>query len=605
MYCWSVKIAALFLLAAASHAVAGDSEGCLNCHQFEGLARIAAPGKAVTGFSVDPDYYARGLGPHARLKCTDCHTRGEVDVFPHNPVSRVDCLRSCHLTSPDRAAAAFSHEPVGKMLANSVHKTDTLRKSNQLLGSPFASSQSQCLVCHADPVFRLDEHSTEEASLQRCSTCHDKSALAATQFDLHHVQARTARPRRSIEVVQLCGTCHGNAAVTSEFKLPDSTASYLASFHGKAALLGSQETADCLHCHAGLGENVHGMHKARDAASPTSSLRAPDTCRTSGCHGTAGIQLSTAAVHLDIASTRGIEFVIACLFIAMITFTFGPSLLLTALKLFHYILGRQSPHEHRHKQLVKAIQSHPQAREKLIRFTPHQRAQHWLLAITFTLLCLTGFPMKFADQAWAAWLIARIGGLSSARMIHHVAGVVLICGCCYHVLYIIRLARKAARTSGSGFFKALRSQSMAVGLADLRGMNQLMLYYLFLSRKKPTNGKFSPEQKFEYFGVFWGIFVLGTTGLLLWATAWTSRQLPGQALTIAALLHTFEAFLALLHIGVVHLATVIFSPHALPVSKAMFTGETSATQLADDHGSMLHEVAAQAGISTSAEAAHA
>lgn len=603
MYRWCGILALLWLIAAAPRALAADIEGCLNCHQFEGLSRPGTTGKAVHSFSIDPDYYSRDLGPHARLKCSDCHPRGEVEVFPHKPITPVDCMRSCHLTSPNRAEATFSHKSVGTLLAGSVHKGATLRRSTQLLGAANAAGQSQCLACHAEPLFRLDDHTTEDASLQRCAACHDQDALGTTRAELHHVQARTVRPRTSLEVVQLCGTCHGNAAVNSAFNLPDSTASYLASFHGKAAMLGSQNTADCLHCHAGLGQNVHGMQKALDGASPTSLIRTPDTCRTAGCHETAGAHLSAAAVHLDVASTRGIEFIIACLFVAMVAFTFGPSLLLTALKLLHYILGRRAPHEAKHAQLARVLNAHPRAREKLVRFTPHQRAQHWLLAVTFTLLCLTGFPMKFADQHWAAWLIARIGGLSVARTIHHFAGVLLICGFFYHILYVILLARRAGRDLGVGFFKALSSQSMSVGLADLKHMNKLLEYYLFLRKDKPVNGKFSPEQKFEYLGVFWGVFVLGSTGLLLWATEWTSRQFPGRTLTLAALLHTFEAFLALLHIGIVHLATVIFSPHALPVSRGMFTGETSETQLAHDHGKMLHEVAAQVGIAT--EAPHA
>jgi cytochrome b subunit of formate dehydrogenase len=70
----------------------------------------------------------------------------------------------------------------------------------------------------------------------------------------------------------------------------------------------------------------------------------------------------------------------------------------------------------------------------------------------------------------------------------------------------------------------------------------------------------SLEEKFEYIGVFWGTFVLGATGLLMWFNAWTTRYLPGRILTIATLIHTFEAFLALLHVGIVHMVSVIFSP---------------------------------------------
>ena len=67
-----------------------------------------------------------------------------------------------------------------------------------------------------------------------------------------------------------------------------------------------------------------------------------------------------------------------------------------------------------------------QGRRLLKRFTPHQRVQHWLLVIVFSILVLTGYPMKFADRPWAAWLIEEMGGLGIARLIHRWAGVILM-----------------------------------------------------------------------------------------------------------------------------------------------------------------------------------
>jgi hypothetical protein len=54
--------------------------------------------------------------------------------------------------------------------------------------------------------------------------------------------------------------------------------------------------------------------------------------------------------------------------------------------------------------------------------------------------------------------------------------------------------------------------------------------------------------------------------------------------------HTFEAFLALLHVGIVHLISVIFAPSVFPVSPAMFTGMTPADEMAEGHAAMLNEV---------------
>jgi hypothetical protein len=76
----------------------------------------------------------------------------------------------------------------------------------------------------------------------------------------------------------------------------------------------------------------------------------------------------------------------------------------------------------------------------------------------------------------------------------------------------------------------------------------------------------------------------------MWFNAWTTQHLPGRILTIAILIHTMEAFLALLHVGIVHMVSVIFSPDVFPVSPAMFTGETPVSELAEGHTAMLDAV---------------
>jgi len=53
--------------------LAADPENCLLCHRYRGLARIDTDTHKVRLYHVDPNYCDRALGPHAHLKCTDCH----------------------------------------------------------------------------------------------------------------------------------------------------------------------------------------------------------------------------------------------------------------------------------------------------------------------------------------------------------------------------------------------------------------------------------------------------------------------------------------------------------------------------------------------------
>ena len=586
-----LSILAVTLLAAAAPqlACAADTEGCLACHQYRGLARISDDGKSVEVFFVDPNYYSMSLGPHAVLKCTDCHERSQVDVFPHLPVSPVDCQRLCHITGPNQVEVRFSHDQIAGMLEHSVHSQKTLAVANDLLGQPLKSGQSRCLLCHDEPAYRHGGLSmaAADAPIARCNTCHDEQLPINTRQFFWHVVARAQPARDKLDLVRTCAMCHSNAAVRAKFNLPNVTASYLFSFHGKAVLLGSEETAACLDCHAGQSLNVHQILPPSDPASPTNPRNLPDTCRAPACHRDAGARLTTAAVHLTLSGGWDVEFFIACLFILLILFTFIPSLLMTALKMLQVVIGRRDPHEHARVREVRQLMADPNTRDKLIRFTPHQRFQHWLLATCFITLVLTGFPMKFADQAWARWLIGEFGGLSWARTIHHFAGAVLILGLLYHLIYIARTLRNDCKKSGKSWVRALTGLPMFVGPADVKQMNGLMMYLLRVSNHRPPAGRFNAEEKFEYIGVFWGSIVLGVTGSLMWFNTWTSQHLPGRILTIAIIIHTMEAFLALLHVGIVHMVSVIFSPEVFPLSKAMFTGETPPAEMAEAHSQML------------------
>lgn len=618
--------AAIALVCAlATTARAADPENCLLCHRFPGFGRIDDDGKTVRLYHVDPAYYDQGLGPHARLRCTDCHPREEVQVIPHQPVSPVDCTRACHLVSPDRAPIRFAHQGIAEMLEDSAHNAAVLEKANQLLGGPQRPGQARCLLCHDEPVFRLPELAHHQPALanQRCDVCHTEELPQDTQFALRHVAARVQPARTHEELARSCALCHSHPDVREQFGRTDTVASYLASFHGKAMLLGSEETASCLDCHVGELQNVHMIRSHRDPEASTHANKLPDTCRSPACHPGAGVLLTSAAVHLELTPSLSpsardrtaaraadgsvettdagwwrAEYLIALMFVVVILFTFGPSALLQMMELLQTVLGRTDPKHHENVRLNQKILAAAGGRKALTRFTVHQRIQHWLLFVCFTLLVLTGFPIKFADRDWAGWTITLFGGLDSARQIHRWAGLVLILGAVYHVVYVLVYLVRKRRAENKTLLATVLELPLVVNAADVRELLHLLGFLFFFRKTRPAAGRFGLKEKFEYFGVFWGCTLLGVTGVLMWANAWTSRYVPGRVLTIASLIHTLEAFLALLHVGVFHMIGVIFSPHVFPVSKAMFTGETPASEMADAHAGMLADAANKLDVST-------
>jgi formate dehydrogenase gamma subunit len=589
-----------------SPAMGADPENCLSCHRYRGLARINDDGGTVRLFYVDPTYYDHFLGPHAAVPCTGCHPRNEVEVIPHKPVSRVNCTTACHLSAPERLEIRFGHDAIAGMLESSVHKPEVLTQSNLLLGDPLAAGQSQCLLCHDEPTFRWanETWAEQQASVGRCNVCHDQQLPVNTRYFFWHVHARSRPARSHHDLTRACAMCHSNPQIKQHFEMPDATASYLASFHGKGMQLGSQSTASCLDCHVSQLQNIHLMQSHEQAGAPTSPEQLPITCRSAACHPTSGYRVSTAAVHLDLSAGHSIEFFIALLFVVLILFTFGPSVLLQSLELLQIVVGRHDPAHHDRRHLADELQKLPQGRQALTRFTPHQRVQHWILFLCFTLLVVTGFPIKFADRAWAANVVNFVGGLSLARSVHRIAGFTLIAGFTYHFLYVALFTWKQKRRKSQGLIRTILELPMVMGWHDVKQLFHLLGYLFFLRRTRPEAGRFSLKEKFEYFGVFWGCSLLGVTGVLMWANAWTTEYLTGRVLTAASLVHTFEAFLALLHVGVIHMIGVIFSPTVFPLSPAMFTGRTPSDELAEAHAALVVEAEQQAKSEPAGEVRH-
>jgi formate dehydrogenase subunit gamma len=611
---------------AAPPATGADPENCLLCHRYPGFGRMDDDGQTVRFYHVNPQSYHQALGPHARLSCTDCHPREEVAVVPHQPVSPVDCTSACHLTSPDHPPRVFAHDGIGKMLDRSVHAPDVLAECNELLGHPLSPGQSTCLLCHEDPRYRRpDEHWFDDtATTSRCDVCHDETLPIQTDFALWHVMARTRDARGHRAQAQSCALCHSNRAIRARFNLPDSVASYLASFHGKAVLLDSEETADCLDCHVADLRDAHLIRSPDDKLSSVHEGNLPFTCRSAACHPGGGAMLSEAAVHLELTPTRIngtsadsgdtaaaggeaeergfwadrplIEYGIAVAFVGLILITFGPSALLQALELLQVVLGRHSRYQHQNVALARRVMADPAGRRVLTRFTVHQRVQHWLLFVCFTLLVLTGYPIKFADRDWAGWLIQVFGGLPVTRGLHRWAGLVMLLGAVYHMLYVLATMTQRVWREKTTWRAVVLDLPLVINLRDLREFFHLLGFLLFMRDTRPRSGRFSIKEKFEYFGVFWGCALLGVTGLVLWENAWATRFFSGRLLNIAAMIHTFEAFLALLHVGIFHMIGVIFAPHVFPLSMAMLNGDTPPDELAEAHAGLIAEGAAAADI---------
>ncbi|MBK8270955.1 MAG: cytochrome b/b6 domain-containing protein [Planctomycetes bacterium] len=478
------------------------------CHQFRGLSRFDEETSRVRLFFTNPDYIEHRLGPHARLACTDCHERSEVGSIPHAPASPVDCTRQCHLADPTGLAREFSHNNIPPMLERSAHSPEILSKVNNTGGPLLNAGQAQCLYCHDEPLFRdptgVFPRFSEVSShiFDRCDVCHVEKVPADIEYYTRHIASRFQPARSTLETAQVCAVCHADPLVMQEHELTNTIASYVRSFHGKAALLGDQTTASCISCHVAAGENAHLMIGQKDARSSVNVANRADSCQSTSCHPGAAKTIGENAVHLDIPTAQGsAEYILAAIFIVLTIFTFGPSAMLVLLDLLQAVVGREHHADLRSRELAENVMRHPEGKERLKRFTPRHRVAHWILSILFTLLVLTGFPLKFPETAWAAALINSFGGLSIARVVHHWSGILLVLGFMLHIVDIFVVFLKRANglkdEHGHGrWFKAWTSLPMWISPTDLRKSAQLFAYLLFLRKERPSFGRFSPAEKF-------------------------------------------------------------------------------------------------------------
>lgn len=590
-----------------------DPENCLSCHRFRGLSRFDAASGEVRLFSCSVEYTAYQQGPHARLRCTDCHKREEVTVIPHRVETKVDCTRTCHLQSATGVAVDFTHARIAEKLGHSAHSSQALR--NLKLTEPLLRpGQSECLYCHDEPLFREPHNNLIRVRAgepeARCDTCHAQTLPLDTAYFTQHVLSRL-QPARSVRPqAQTCAVCHSDPEVIQQIGSHDAVASYLHSFHGKASLLGSAETATCVDCHRSTFGDVHLMLGASDPQSSVHPERLATTCRTTECHPSAPPAMVTAAVHLDLnPQNRTPEYYLAAAFILLTAGVMVIYFVLIILELLNTVLGRHDPDHHRLCTLARKLQAIPEVRSRLMRMSLHERWQHWALVIFFSLLVVTGMPMKFAESNWAESTISWFGNLTIARWVHRVSGVLLLVAFAYHIAYLsvalMRRMRDARqRDPSTTLWQVLISGPMVVKPVDVRQFGQLFAFLLFLRPTRPDFPRYNFMQKFEYWAVFWGTPVLGLSGLVLWRASSVTEYLSGRVLNFAFIIHTLEAYLAFIHVAVVHMISVMLGPAVFPLSLGTFTGQAPVDELAEGHRGQIEELARQYGVSAEHPASH-
>jgi cytochrome b subunit of formate dehydrogenase len=238
------------------------------------------------------------------------------------------------------------------------------------------------------------------------------------------------------------------------------------------------------------------------------------------------------------------------------------------------------------------------------RFTVNQRIQHVILFSSIILLGLTGFPLRHAEQPWARPLYDFFGGPDVVPLIHRAAGTVLFSLFFFHTGYWIYLflrddigkLRRAGRLTPWRAIKAFFAMDMMPNRRDVKDFIQLWKYLLFLSDQRPQHERMSWREKFDYFAPYWGIPIVGVSGILLWWRDELSHFVPGIALNAAYIMHTDEALLAVLFLFFVHMYNVHFAAEKFPGATVWITGYLSEDEMVHEHYAEYVRVMTQQGL---------
>jgi cytochrome b subunit of formate dehydrogenase/nitrate/TMAO reductase-like tetraheme cytochrome c subunit len=500
---------------------------------------------------------------HARIQpngqpaavCKDCHTiKGDMatDLPPDNPKSTVfasnqeQTCGKCH----ENALNSFHTSIHGRLLdqgdvraascsdCHGRHTIQAIKDEKSKLNRAHLSEI--CIKCHSGIVPDY-EHSAHGIAFKAgndnapvCIDCH--SAVS------HHEALPTTRDF-TLQMIEKCSGCHEKQAPT-----------YRDTFHGQATAFGYKPAATCADCHT--------PHKNLPQNNPASSVHPNHLVETCGsCHKDSNPSFATYNPHPEPKDPeKG--------FWTYTVNTFMKWLLLGVFGFFgiHTVLWLQ--------RSIAALfrgETHKRIRDDeeqwVVRFSRRHRLTHVLIIVSFLGLAATGLPLMYSFTDWGRWLVEIHGGLGVTRFLHRACAIVTLFYASYHLWFIIQ--RAIVERDWSILWG---TNSMMIRKQDFIDAFNMFRWFFYLG-PKPKLDRFTYWEKFDYFAVFWGVPVIGLSGLMLWFPGLVTRFLPGEILNIAMIVHSEEALLATAFIFAFHFFHNHLRPENFPMDIVMFTGK--------------------------------
>jgi cytochrome b subunit of formate dehydrogenase len=202
------------------------------------------------------------------------------------------------------------------------------------------------------------------------------------------------------------------------------------------------------------------------------------------------------------------------------------------------------------------------------RFTTEQRITHIFVILSFMALALTGMMLKFANMPWAQFLANLLGGVKIAGRIHRISAIITFG---YFFTHLFSMIRTKIKTRTSWKQMIFGKRSLWFNKKDIRDFVGSIKWFLGFG-PRPKYGRWTYWEKFDYMAVFWGIGIIGISGLILWLPELFTKFLPGWLINVAMIIHSDEALLAVGFIFTIHFFNTHLRPESFPLDPVIFTG---------------------------------
>ncbi|MFV0436437.1 MAG: cytochrome C [Desulfopila sp.] len=558
-----------FGLSMPALASAGADAGCLWCHNKEPY---------TTAF---PD------SAHAMINCATCH-QGIEDVYLHKAKeekSQLLACTSCH-KDVERKYGQDVHFTMKQQNCQSCHKQlHSMKKSDPatLKATVIATCTTEChkdvkdiKMGHAAAVLRGNNDSAS------CADCH---ALHQTKAVKKGVSEEARAANRLVQT-RVCMDCHSDPEIIARNKLnPMVVSGFASTYHGKALKFGETGSfAGCADCHGD-----HNMLPAKNALSPVAADNRRQTCGK--CHSGFANRFTDFIAHPDQGDRQNypllywtsifMEWLLGLVFVF-----FGIHTFLWWRKAY-WLKWSAGPTDG-HGSLADSATGTVYVR----RFALRYRLMHVLLIASFMLLVLTGMPIKYSGSGWAQTLMGLFGGPANAAVWHRGAATVLIIEFLYVCWLSLRYLFFGATGTNGWLGRLFGPESLCPNMKDWHDIKGMFKWFVGRG-EMPRFERWTYFEKFDFFAVFWGMFIIGGSGLIMWFPEKFSYLFPGWLINIATIAHSEEALLAAIFIFTVHFFHNHLAPNKFPMEDNIFTGRNTLAELQHDRPAEYERIIAE------------